>query len=48
LASPQAYSVLAATFLIDGWLLFRYFGKGKKKHTPILASPTPSTTEYAS
>jgi len=48
LASPQAYSVLATTFVIDGWLLFRYFGKAGKKHDPVLAAPSPSTTEYAS
>jgi uncharacterized membrane protein YfcA len=46
--SPQAYSVLAATFIVDGWLLFRYFTKVEKKHAPALAPSSASPTEYAS
>ncbi len=37
LASPQAYSILAATFVVDGWLLFRYFSKAGKQPAPVLA-----------
>lgn len=29
--SPMAYSVLLATLLIDSYLLYQYFGKGKRK-----------------
>jgi hypothetical protein len=46
LASPQAYGVLAATFIIDGWLLFRYFGKARKTPSLVLAPSNPSTAEY--
>ena len=48
LASPQAYSVLAATFVVDGWLLLRYFSKARNTPAPVLASASSSTTEYAS
>jgi len=48
LASPQAYSALAATFVVDGWLLFRYFSKAGKQPSSVLTPSSPSTTEYAS
>jgi uncharacterized membrane protein YfcA len=48
LASPQAYSVLVATFVVDGWLLFRYFGQMSKPPSSVLAPAESSQTEYAS
>ncbi len=45
LASPHAYSVLAATFVADGWLLFRYFGKARKNLSSELAQPSSSLSE---
>ena len=47
LASPQAYSVLVATFVIDGVLLVRYFGKAGKKLSPDLAQLSSSPTAYS-
>ncbi len=47
LASPQAYSVLVATFVIDGVLLARYFGKAGKKLSPDLAQLSSSPTAYS-
>ena len=47
LASPQAYSVLAVTIVVDGWLLFRYFAKAGKKHPSAFTQPSPPPAVYS-
>jgi uncharacterized membrane protein YfcA len=45
--SPMAYSVLAATLIIDGILLFRYFLPTSNKPRPTVVRPNESLPEYS-
>src|SRR4030095_14751232 len=47
LASPLAYSVLAVTFVVDGWLLFRYFAKAREKHSSVFAQASPPPAAHS-
>jgi len=46
-SSPGAYSVLAATLVIDGILLFRYFLPTSDKPRPTVVQPSESLPEYS-
>ena len=46
-SSPEAYSVLAATLVIDGILLFRYFLPTSDKPRPTVVQPSESLPEYS-
>ncbi len=46
-ASPGAYGVLAATLVIDGILLFRYFLPTSDKPRPTVVQPSESLPEYS-
>lgn len=46
-ASPLAYSVLAATLVVDSILLFRYFVLASEKLSSAVAQPDTSRPEYS-